>query len=346
VDCLMAHQAGFQETVAVLGTALTPHHLGLLRRYADDVVLFFDADRAGTEAARRAEELLEQSADPHWWALDRRPNTLARGGLRLRVATLPPGHDPDTFLRQEGPAALEARCADARSLLLYAVDRIFGEEDTTTGRGKATSVARLALLLSKVQDADEAIGLGREAARRLGIDASDLWNQAQRLSVATRRRGVAEAPTAPPPPSFDRDLVQFIVQLPEARATLVAVADPQDVAHPALRQILLALHENPALDPAALVHRLDGEPERALLSRLLLEERAWSAPAATIQDMRRRLERRRRLRQMREISQAIARAQAEGTPELGALQTALRDEARFVRELSGREPDPREDVRS
>ena len=89
VDCLMAHQHGFGEAVAVLGTALTPQQLGLLRRYADEAILFFDADRAGQEAARRAEDLLERSADPQWWALTRRPDTLARRGLRLRVATLP-----------------------------------------------------------------------------------------------------------------------------------------------------------------------------------------------------------------------------------------------------------------
>ena len=64
VDCLMAHQYGFGEAVAVLGTALTPQQLGLLRRYADEAILFFDADRAGQEAARRAEDLLERSADP------------------------------------------------------------------------------------------------------------------------------------------------------------------------------------------------------------------------------------------------------------------------------------------
>ena len=65
IDCLMAHQSGLGETVAVLGTALTPHHLGLLRRYADEVVLFFDADRAGAEAARRAEDLLEPVSYTH-----------------------------------------------------------------------------------------------------------------------------------------------------------------------------------------------------------------------------------------------------------------------------------------
>ncbi|HSD28071.1 MAG TPA: DNA primase [Vicinamibacteria bacterium] len=335
VDCLMAHQHGFTETVAVLGTALTPHHLGILRRYADEVLLFFDADRAGVEAARRAEELLEQSADPHWWALGRKREGLARGGLRLRVATLAAGHDPDTFLRQEGREAFEERCAAARSLLLYAIDRIFAEEDTASFKGKRTSMARVALLLAKVQDADEAIELGREAARRLGIDASDLWTQAQRLQAAARRPVAAPEATATVPASFDRDLVQLCLHAPEARRALADLAEPQDVGHPPLREILLALRAHPGVAPDALLQRLPGESERALLSRLLLEEPTWPEPvSAVVEDFRRRLERRRHLRQIREMSQAVARAEADGSAELATLQVALQGAARRARELA------------
>lgn len=340
IDALMAHQAGIRDTVAVLGTALTPHHLGLLRRYADEVVLFFDADRAGAEAARRAEDLLEQSAQPHWWALDRKPDTFARAGLRLRVATLPPGHDPDTFLRQEGREAFEARCVAARNLLLYALDRIFAEEPTTTGRGRATGIARIALMLAKVRDADEATELGREAARRLGIDASDLWLQAARVGVATRSAAApapgAEARATP----FDRDLVQLLLHLPDARALLVPLAEPDEVAHPALREILAALRTHPDVGPEALVQRLTGEGARGMLSRLLLEEPTWADPAAIVEDLRRRLELRRRRRRARALTQAIARAEADGTPEVADLQAALRVEARGVRELTAPSPPP------
>jgi DNA primase len=346
VDCLMAHQHGFTETVAVLGTALTPHHLGLLRRYAEEVLLFFDADQAGAEAARRAEELLEQSADPHWWALERKREGFGRPGLRLKVATLTAGHDPDTFLRQEGGPAFEARCAAARNLLLYAIDRIFAEEDTAGVRGKATGIARVALLLAKVQDADEAIALGREAARRLGIDPSDLWMQAQRIGAAARRPGpapVAGPAPAGPPASFERDLVQLLVQVPAARRILAELAEPADVAHLPLRQILTALRSHAEVAPDGLVQRLADEPPRALLTRLLVEEQPWPDPIdPLVEEFARRLERRRHLRRIREMSQAIARAEADGSPGLGELQVALQGAARRVRELGeATSPKPR-----
>jgi DNA primase len=334
IDCVMAHQAGVRDTVAVLGTALTPHHLGLLRRYADDAILFFDADRAGAEAARRAEDLLEQSAAPHWWALSRRSDTFARPGLRLRVATLPAGHDPDTFLREAGREAFEACCQAARPLLLYALDRIFTEVDSAGVGGlaaRATGIARVARMLAKVQDADEAIELGREAARRLGIDASDLWLQAQRLGATLRTESAAaRSSSAPPPPpgSFDRDLVLLLIDHPPARA-LLPLVDPRDVGHAALRQILETLQAHPEIGADALLSRLSGDAERGLLTRLLAEEPSWPDPAGVVADIRRRLEERQRRRRIRTLTRAVAEAEAEGAvgPDR---RVAIQDEARRV----------------
>src|SRR5437867_10213058 len=105
VDCLMAHQHGFAETVAALGTAFTPAQLGILRRYCEEVVTFFDADAAGQKAAERAAELLEPSEAGAAWAVNRAGTFEGGGVFRLRVALLPAGYDPDTFLRQPGAAA-------------------------------------------------------------------------------------------------------------------------------------------------------------------------------------------------------------------------------------------------
>ena len=338
VDCLMAHQYGFGEAVAVLGTALTPQQLGLLRRYADEAILFFDADRAGQEAARRAEDLLERSADPQWWALTRRPDTLSRRGLRLRVATLPSGHDPDTFLRAEGTEALEAACRAARPLLLFALDRVFSEEDTASPRGRATGSARVALMLSKVQDGDEAIELGREAARRLGVDPSDLWLQAQRLAEAVR-------PATPPVPAgaasqevtwFERDLCQLVLQAPDARDALLPLIDAAGITHPAVRAILTALRDDPALVPEALLQRLTDDGARALLARWLVEEREWTDIAAEVAARRRRLERRQAQRRVREISQTVARSEATGaTTDFNSLHAAIGQETARIRADAG-----------
>src|SRR5437870_5618879 len=134
VDCLMAHQHGFTETVAALGTAFTAPQLGVLRRYCDEVITFFDADAAGQKAAERAEELLEPSSGGLAWGVNRAGAFDATGALRVKVALLPAGHDPDTFLRAEGAAAFSERIAGPRSLLAYAPDRAIGAAATGGAR--------------------------------------------------------------------------------------------------------------------------------------------------------------------------------------------------------------------
>ena len=341
VDCLMAHQHGFTETVAALGTAFTASQLGLLRRYCDEVLTFFDADAAGKKATQRVEELLEPGTQGLAWAVNRTGTFGDGSALRLKVALLPSGHDPDSFLRKEGAQAFTQRIAEARSLLAYAVETAIGEENTTAPRGKATAFARVALILAKVTDSQEATELARDAALKLGVDPTQLWIEAQRLQGALRKPA---PPTAPAPagvnlPSAERDLVSLLVQNPDVRAALLPVLVEEDLAHPALRAILAALKTVTAESPEALMPHLPGDTERGLLASLLLEDRAWPDTAPLIAEYLKRFEMRRRARQIRQVSQAIAQAQASGDPALPQLQAQLSDlqrQAEELRELAAR----------
>src|SRR3990170_1182636 len=277
VDCLMAHQHGFHETVAALGTAFTPAQLGLLRRYCDLAVLFFDADAAGQKAAARAEELLEPGGGGLAWAVNRAGTLEGAGTLRLRVALLPAGHDPDTFLRAEGAPAFEERIAGARSLLGYALDRAIADPDGATGpRARAGAFARAALMLAKVGDSEEAAALSREAGARLGVDATQLWIEAQKLQ-ASLRRPLAPARPAPPtstPPPVERDLVHLLLHAEDARAALLPLlVETEDLGHPPLRAIVAALRARPAASAESLMTDLETEEARGVLAALLLEER-------------------------------------------------------------------------
>ncbi len=202
IDCLMAHQHGFTETVAALGTAFTGAQLGVLRRYCDEVITFFDADAAGQKAAERAEELLEPNGDGMAWGVNRAGAFEATGVLRVKVALLPAGHDPDTFLRAEGAAAFTERIAAARSLLAYALDRSVGEAVAAGPRGRANGFARVALMLAKV--ARRRRRRPRWPARprcKLGVDPTQLWIEAQRLQAALRpadERATGTATATPP----------------------------------------------------------------------------------------------------------------------------------------------------
>ena len=311
VDCLMAHQHGFTETVAALGTAFTPSQLGLLKRYCDEAVLFFDADAAGRKAAERAEELLEPTGSSMAWAVNRTGAIESSGALRLRVALLPAGHDPDTFLRERGAAAFEERIVAARSLLAYALDRAIADPDGATGpRARTNAFARAALMLAKVADAQEAALLSREAAQKLGVDATQLWIEAQRLQTALRRPAVPVR--AATPPSVERDLVALLLHSTEAReALLPMIVEAEELAHGPFRTIVAALRLRPTAPAESLMTDLAADEARGVLAALLVEEHAELDVRVSIEQFKKRLERSQGLRRAREVSQSIADVQAK-----------------------------------
>src|SRR5690606_3759055 len=93
-DVVSLHAAGVTNVVAPLGTAFTEEQATLIRRYSPRVTLLFDADAAGKRAAIASREPAKTA------------------GLTVRVASLPPGHDPDSFVREKGPTVLQ-QCVNA-----------------------------------------------------------------------------------------------------------------------------------------------------------------------------------------------------------------------------------------
>ena len=341
IDCLMAHQHGFTETVAALGTAFTAAQLGVLRRYCDEVVTFFDADAAGQKAAERAEELLEPSGGGMAWGVNRAGAFEAPGSLRVKVALLPAGHDPDTFLRAEGAPAFTERITSARSLLAYAVDRVVTESSGGgSARGRVNAFARVALMLAKVGDAEEATALAREAALKLGADPTQLWIEAQRLQAALRRPvTVAGSAIATPAPSVvERDLVGLLLASREARRMLVPLLDPGDVVHAGLREIVEALVRVPEMGAEQLMSELTGDHARYTLSALLVDERPLADEPVVIEQFRRRLERARAAGRLRSASQAVAEGQQRASsaePMDATLGAELQRHGAALHELVG-----------
>jgi DNA primase len=344
VDCLMAHQHGFTETVAALGTAFTPAQLGLLRRYCEEAITFFDGDAAGQKAAERAAEMLEAGDQGAAWAVNRTGSFEAGGAFRVKVAILPAAEDPDTFLRAHGAPAFEERIAAARSLLGYALDRAIADPGGATGpRARAGAFARVALMLAKVADADEAAALSRDAAVKLGVDPTQLWIESQKLQSALRRP-VAASPRASATPAMraeDRALVRLLLHHPHARPALLPMVEEGELAGEPLRAIVAALKLRPDAPAESLLSDL-GDAARNLLAALLVEDdtRLPEDPGASIAGFRRRLEQGRRLRQIRELTRTIA-GWPGGTDPLPHTEfRTLTDEGRLVLDaVRGAEPE-------
>ena len=103
MDVISMHQAGFNNAVASLGTALTSLQAGLMKRYTDEVLVIYDSDEAGVKAALRAIPMLKGV------------------GLTTRVVNLRPYKDPDEFIQHEGCEAFEKRLEEAENSVLYEI---------------------------------------------------------------------------------------------------------------------------------------------------------------------------------------------------------------------------------
>lgn len=121
MDVIALHGAGFTGAVAPLGTALTEGQLGELWKLADEPYLCFDGDNAGRRAAQRAAE---------------RALPLLRAGKSLRFVALPPGDDPDSLIRKNGPGAIQRVLDQARPLadMIWEIETL-GKPTDTPERG-------------------------------------------------------------------------------------------------------------------------------------------------------------------------------------------------------------------
>jgi DNA primase len=223
-DAIALHQAGITNVVATLGTALTPDHIRVIRRYVTKVVLLFDPDEAGVRAALRTLDLFVDSA------------------LGVKVVSLPDGDDPDTFIRKHGAEAFAQLQDKAPSLLDFAVAHSLAKAGSTLIEDRIRSVDEILRILQKTSNRLEKEECIKRVAERLGVNERRLVERYPELRPRLARR---ESPATPPPPAGarfkgmpeERDLVHLLLQgqlLPEEVRRLEAEA----FSMPACRRIV------------------------------------------------------------------------------------------------------------
>lgn len=150
MDCLTSHQAGVRHVVASSGTALTEQHVRLLKRYADTVILAFDADAAGQEAAKRGVgQALAQE-------------------LTVKILELPMGKDPDELIRQDVDAWRKAIAA-AQPALAYFVASTLARLDVNKVEDKKRAVKELLPLIAMARDPVEQSHYLKQLAGAVGV---------------------------------------------------------------------------------------------------------------------------------------------------------------------------------
>jgi DNA primase len=159
LDLIACYMAGVKNVVAPQGTALTADHTRILKRYADEVVLCFDSDNAGQNAAVRSLDIVLSSS------------------LAVRVATVPSPHDPDSFIKEFGGAAFGELIKSARGFFDYYLDRLCVLNDPASDRGRKAIVQSMAEALFKAGSDVLRDTYAQKTALRLGVAADAMRSE-------------------------------------------------------------------------------------------------------------------------------------------------------------------------
>ena len=307
LDAIAVWQAGFKETIASLGTALTVDQLRLVGRQTRNVLACFDGDAAGRKASLRALEIF------------------LAAGLLGRGIFIPPGFDPDTFIKQRGAQAFAELIASADLLADY-----FLAEQAAAARGslegRARAASAVAEVLKAVSNAFEFDLLARKAADALGVGEEVLRAEARRPARGTAYGGATRGPgaTARPPSvaaagagdgatAAEVGLLAVALLHPELRGEIAAhVAMLEDAAVAAALGEVCASDEPATVLEVRVAERLD-DPQRSRLSAFavgpLMETAAQALALA--HDFADALARRRQRRAMDATRRAAAGASSD-----------------------------------
>lgn len=152
MDVVALTEGGFAESVAPLGTALTPEQVALLWRMTPEPILCFDGDSAGKKAAYRAIDTVLPLLKP---------------GMSVRFAFLPDGLDPDDLVRQQGPEAMEAALGAAQPLAQVLFDREWAQDDWSTPERRARLEQQIRILTARIEDGSVRSHYEQDMRRRL-----------------------------------------------------------------------------------------------------------------------------------------------------------------------------------
>lgn len=264
LDVIGLHQAGFDRAVASLGTSLTQEQATLLRRYVSNVVLAYDSDRAGENATVKAIALFEEA------------------GLRVRVAVLPQGQDPDSYVRKAGPEAMKERLDQAESVVDYLMHRAETRHDLSSPEGKEDYSREVLPAIGALRDPVRKDAYMRKVASKLQVSEARLaWKVPRTPAPTPANRPGSKAQRFDPEERLLRILAHFPQFIPAAREHL----RPQDFGREELRPVVEALFAMEDRQEPLRLTDLSGFLEEEGMLRKWTELLVHEPPESTAEDV-------------------------------------------------------------
>jgi DNA primase len=258
MDAIGVWAAGVREVVASCGTALTVQQVRAIKRHSENIVVNWDPDEAGMNAAERSVQMLVEE------------------GMSVRVLELDGGLDPDEYCKQRGADVYRERAARAPGYFHWLADRARSKFDMRTSEGRIAGLKFLLPAIQRISDKLERATVANDLANYLGVEQGLVLEYFRKTAVERRETRLPE--TKEPVRPVERILLHAVLADPEVRSGIL----PRLKRTPQLEQFvtrrifeaLFAIEENGGLLRVPDLQARLGEPDQELLSALLFADKS------------------------------------------------------------------------
>jgi DNA primase len=303
LDLIACFMAGVQNIVAPQGTAFTEQHARIIKRYVNEVVLCFDSDEAGQNAAVRS--------------LDH----LLASGLAVRVAVVPAPHDPDSFIKANGSEAFRQLVGKAGGFFDYYFKRLCEKNDVKTDKGRTVVVRSMLEALQKTENRVVFDKYAHDLTFKLGLSFKSIVDEFKKVlneQPSTKSDALSESATLTEI-SYPSDKEFWLLKLLFLNDDLVPWAalhlDVNWVLHPLARQIVerrfAAQSQGTWSNLAAFLDECDSDEMRNLVTEAAAEDRKIPNPETQLADVVLRLRNQFLDRQIALLTPKISRPEAD-----------------------------------
>jgi DNA primase len=267
-----------QNVVAPQGTAFTDDHARILRRYTEEVVLCFDSDEAGQNAAVRSLEHLLGS------------------GLAVRVAVVPAPHDPDSLIKEKGPEAFQQLVRQAQGFFDYYLSRLCALHEVGTDKGRLAIVRQMADATLKTRNNVLVDKYAQKTALRLGVSPESVrleFRKHSRYSAPEpspqEDQPQMDAPQMAQPESHEYWLLRILMQHDDLVPWAATYLDRRWVQHPDVKKIIefriQAYNQQSWTSLPAFLEQLPGAELQTLVTQVIAEDRPVPKPEVQLQEI-------------------------------------------------------------
>lgn len=296
MDFLSLLQAGIKNAVASLGTALTAAQVNLLSRYTKEALLIFDADEGGQKATQRSLELF------------------LRAGVSVKIASLPPGFDPDSFIRKEQRWGFEQVLNQAQPLMEYLLDQAIRRHETNTIEGKVRALRELIPAWQQLKDPLIQNLYLEQLATKLGLKEAQIRSLLK--SPVSHETAIEESLPTGNGPAHERVLLQLMLLkssvIPEVEVLLSRESFENARFQKLAQEVLRFWKVHKKLEIHDFLNELAEEDLRDLVTELILTAESITDHERMLRDCWRRLCLHRLQKEIKRVDEEIRQRVQEG----------------------------------